>query len=172
MPWTPAYNLVSIECLATNLLAIFRRDQAAALAWASPSVALQPFMYFGIARRVDQQIFPACLALYTGNAPMEQSADEAAVQMHPRFMIEISNVNSDPDRLTREILTRSRAVTAMVLSASPMDIFEGVTLGAFGGLSWDIQEIGMPDVQFTRQNAQGQYMVRSQLIAVFNYIET
>jgi hypothetical protein len=169
MPWTPAYNLVSIECLATNLLAIFRRDQAAALAWASPSVALQPFMYFGIARRVDQQIFPACLALPV-RLPMTQSPDEAAVQMRQEITIEVASVGPNPEMLASEILTRTRAVTAMVLSASPMDIFEGITTGAFGGLVWDIQEIAIN--QFPRQNAQGQYLSFSQLLAVFSYIET
>jgi hypothetical protein len=169
MPWTPAYNLVSIECLATNLLAIFRRDQAAALAWASPSVALQPFMYFGIARRVDQQIFPACLALPV-RLPMTQSPDEAAVQIRQEITIEIASVGPNPEVLAHEILTRTRAVTAMVLSASPMDIFEGVTTGAFGGLVWDIQEIAIN--QFPRQNAQGQYLSLSQSLAVFSYIET
>jgi hypothetical protein len=169
MPWTPAYNLVSIECLATNLLAIFKRDQAAALAWASPTLALQPFMYFGIARRVDQQIFPSCLALPI-RLPMTQSPDEAAVQMRQEIPIEIASVGPDPEKLAHEILTRTRAVTAMVLSASPMDIFEGVTTGAFGGLVWDIQEIAIN--QFPRQNAQGQYLSLSQLLAVFSYIET
>jgi hypothetical protein len=169
MPWTPAYNLISIECLATNLLAIFRRDQAAALAWANPSAALQPFMYFGIARRVDQQIFPACLALPV-RLPMTQSPDEAAVQMRQEITIEVASVGPNPEVLASEILTRTRAVTAMVLSASPMDIFEGVTTGAFGGLVWDIQEIAIN--QFPRQNAQGQYLSLSQLLAVFSYIET
>src|SRR5580765_52959 len=169
MPWTPAYNLISIERLASNLLAIFRRDQAAALAWASPSVALQPFMYFGIARRVDQQIFPSCLALPV-RLPMTQSPDEAAVQMRQEIAIEIASVGPDPEKLAHEILTRTRAVTAMVLSASPMDIFEGITTGAFGGLVWDIQEIAIN--QFPRQNAQGQYLSLSQLLAVFSYIET
>lgn len=169
MPWTPAYNLVSIECLASNLLAIFRRDQAAALAWASPTLALQPFMYFGIARRVDQQIFPSCLALPV-RIPMTQSPDEQAVQMRQEITIEIASVGPDPEKLAHEILTRTRAVTAMVLSASPMDIFEGITTGAFGGLVWDIQEIAIN--QFPRQNAQGQYLSLSQLLAVFSYIET
>jgi hypothetical protein len=168
MPWTPAYNLVSIECLASNLLAIFRRDQVAALAWAS-SPALQPFMYFGIARRVDQQIFPSCLALPV-RLPMTQSHDEAAVQMRQEITIEIASVGPDPEKLAHEILTRTRAVTAMVLSASPMDIFEGITTGAFGGLVWDIQEIAIN--QFPRQNAQGQYLSLSQSLAVFSYIET
>jgi hypothetical protein len=169
MPWTPAYNLVSIECLATNLLAIFKRDQAAALAWASPTLALQPFMYFGIARRVDQQIFPSCLALPV-RMPMTQSPDEQAVQMRQEITIEIASVGPRPEELAHEILTRTRALTAMVLSASPMDIFEGVTTGAFGGLVWDIQEIAIN--QFPRQNAQGQYLSLSQLLAVFSYIET
>jgi hypothetical protein len=169
MPWTPAYNLVSIERLASNLLAIFKRDQVAALDWASPGIALQPWMYFGIARRVDQQIFPSCLALPV-RIPMTQSPDEAAVQMRQEITIEIASVNSDPEKLAREILTRTRAITAMVLSASPEDIFRGVTTGAFGGLVWDIQEIAIN--QFPRQNAQGQYLSLSQSLAVFSYIET
>ena len=169
MPWTPAYNLVSIECLASNLLAIFKRDQVAALAWANLIMTLPPFMYFGIARRVDQQIFPSCLALPV-RMPMTQSPDEQAVQMRQEITIEIAAVGPDPEKLAHEILTRTRAVTAMVLSASPMDIFEGVTTGAFGGLVWDIQEIAIN--QFPRQNAQGQYLSLSQLLAVFSYIET
>jgi hypothetical protein len=169
MPWTPAYNLVSIERLASNLLAIFKRDQIDALAWAGLPMLLPPFMYFGIARRVDQQIFPSCLALPV-RLPMTQSPDEAAVQMRQEITIEIASVSPDPEKLAREILTRTRAITAMVLSASPMDIFEGITTGAFGGLVWDIQEIAIN--QFPRQNAQGQYLSLSQSLAVFNYIET
>jgi hypothetical protein len=169
MPWTPAYNLVSIERLAGNLLDIFKRDQVAALEWASPSTALQPWMYFGIARRVDQQIFPSCLALPV-RIPMNQSPDEQAVIMRQEITIEIAAIGPDPEKLAREILTRTRAITAMVLSASPMDVFEGVTTGAFGGLVWDIQEIQIN--QFPRQNAQGQYLSLSQSLAVFNYIET
>jgi hypothetical protein len=167
MPWTPAYNLLSIERLASNLLAIFKRDQVAALEWAGSG--LQPWMYFGIARRVDQQIFPSCLALPV-RLPMTQSPDEAAVVMRQEITIEIACVNPDPEKLAREILTRTRAITAMVLSASLMDIFEGITTGAFGGLVWDIQEIAIN--QFPRQNAQGQYLSLSQSLAVFNYIET
>jgi hypothetical protein len=172
MPWTPAYNLLSIERLAFNLLAIFKRDQIAALKWATNSaddLLFLPFMYFGIARRVDQQIFPSCLALPV-RLPMTQSPDEAAVVMRQEITIEIASVSPDPEKLAREILTRTRAITAMVLSASPMDIFEGITTGAFGGLVWDIQEIAIN--QFPRQNAQGQYLSLSQSLAVFNYIET
>ena len=169
MPWTPAYNLLSIERLASNLLAIFKRDQVAALEWAGLHMLLPPFMYFGIARRVDQQIFPSCLALPV-RLPMTQSPDEAAVVMRQEITIEIASVSPDPEKLAREILTRTRAITAMVLSASPMDIFEGITTGAFGGLVWDIQEIAIN--QFPRQNAQGQYLSLSQSLAVFSYIET
>ena len=170
MPWTPAYNLVSIERLASNLLAIFKRDQVAALEWASPSERLQPFMYFGIARRVDAQIMPQVLAQPVVIGPMAQSPEEAAVQMRQEISILVSSVGSDPEKLAREVLTRTRAVVNMVFSASPMDIFEGVTTGAFGGLVWDIQQI-TPD-RFPRQSAQGQYMSQTESLAVFNYIET
>jgi hypothetical protein len=169
MAWTPAYNLVSIERLSQNLLDIFARDQLDALAWASPDPILAPFTYFGQARRVDQQIFPSCLALPV-RMPMTQSNEEAAVEMRQEVIIEIANVAPDPDKLAREMLTRARVIVAMVLSASPVDIFAGVSTSGFGGLVWDVQELQINE--WPRQNAQGLYMSAARALAVFSYIET
>lgn len=169
MPWSPLYNLLSIEKLALNLLAIYDRDQAEALQWAQPLPTvppIAPFRYFGSARRVDQVIFPSCLALVV-RIPMNQSPELAGVQMRQEITLEVANVGPDPERLRNEILGRIRAITMMTLSAAPADIMEGIS--AFGGLHWDVQEIAVN--QFPRQNAQGHYLSIAQATAVFEYME-
>jgi hypothetical protein len=173
MSWTAPYQIQSIERLCRNVIAVIERDQAAAMVWANPILPPVPFQYFGICRRVDQQVFPSCLVLPT-RMPMNQNAELAGIEMRQELVIEIANFNSDPEKLASEILTRSRAVIAMVLGASGPDLFEGVSLNplgnnAYGGLSWDIQELAIN--QFPRQNTQGHYLSISQLLAVFTYLE-
>jgi hypothetical protein len=167
MAWTPLYQLRSIEKMALNLLAIYDRDQFAALQWVSPE--LTPFRYFGNARRVDQSLFPVCFALPV-RMSMTQSPDLAGVNMRQEITLEVANVGPDPEKLANEILGRARAVVMMTLSAQAADIFEGLEINHYGGLSWDVQEIAVN--QFPRQNAQGQYLSVSQSLAVFTYLET
>src|SRR5215471_12377818 len=161
MVWKPLYQLLSIEKLAINLLAIYDRDQFEALQWVNPQLA--PFRYFGSARRVDQQIFPSCLVLPV-RFPMVQHADLAGMQMRQEITLEVAAVGPDPELLRNEVLQRTRAVVMMTLSAKPADFFEGIALNAYGGLAWDVQEIAVN--QFPRQNAQGQYLSVSQSLAV------
>jgi hypothetical protein len=166
VPFAPLYQLASIELLSINMIAVLQRDQVEALAAINP--ALQPFVYFGTARRVDQIIFPACFALPV-RIPMTQDADLQGVTMRQELQIEVANISADPEALAREMLQRTRACVQIALSAAGADLFEGVTLSNYGGLAWDVTEIQIN--QWPRQNAQGHYFSSAQSSITFNYVE-
>ena len=166
MPFAPLYKLASIELLSVNMIAVLQRDQVEALQAINPD--LQPFVYFGTARRVDQIIFPGCFVLPV-RIPMTQDADLQGVTMRQELTMEVADIASDPERLAREMLQRMRACVQMALTASAPDLFEGVALSNYGSVAWDVTEIQVNE--WPRQSAQGHYFSRAQAQVVFNYLE-
>lgn len=121
MPFTPAYELLLSEKLQDNLLAIIDANETDALTFVNNNVALPAFKMKDRARRVTAQ-YPYLMVGLNRSNPNEQE-DHFAPQHE--FIIEIAIQGSDPNLLAVQIQRYVRAVTLMILSATPQQVFGG-----------------------------------------------
>lgn len=121
MPWTPTYNLLLSEQLQTNLLAIIGANEAAALAYVNGNVAMPEFKMRDRARRTAMQ-FPYLVVGINSSFPNEQ---EDCFEPEHEFIIEIALLDSDPNQLAINIQRYVRAITLLILSATPAALFAG-----------------------------------------------
>src|SRR6266404_8360469 len=128
-PWTPVYEDQGIELFVDNLLSIFKRDQVAALAWASRGEALGPFKVFNNSNRLNVE-WPVISAVPTEEATPTQNG--FLIGSAFGVDIEVEDFGNDPDALARTVERRMRAVRQMIWAARVEDIMAGYPNGSWG----------------------------------------
>jgi hypothetical protein len=166
--WQPKLPAQFIRPLVRNLLAVIRRDEVDALAWAAAPETLAPFAWLGIAEHVEPR-YPYCLVLADGT-DVEGDSDATGIQERHQLVVQLAVTGNDPDALADELFMRVNAVDSIIRQAAWPDLLEGVPWGGYGPT---VLEAGRHNYnQFGRRNANQQYMHVGQISVVVAYLET
>jgi hypothetical protein len=169
MPWSPIISPQFARPVIRNLAAYFRTHASDALAYFAPPAPLPaPFVYFGTAERVDENLFPMLLVLAVGT-DWEIGADGESVQNRHEILCQVSNVGTDPDALADDIFIRINAVTSMICEMREADLFEGIAVSDVSPL---VVNPGRHVYgSFLRQNAQQLYKHAASVNLFLSYFE-
>lgn len=132
MAWQPAYPAINFGLpLIDNLIAIFNRDQAEALAWANGNAAMTSFVRIHKCERIANK-FPALAIIPISEFP--DFLEDGGAKIELEFAFEIANSSDKPDDLTEDLRKRVAAVRQMIEVATPEDITDGIQVNTHSPL--------------------------------------
>lgn len=147
-PWQPLYTqALFIGPLVENAIAVIKRDQVEALAWAKAlleeragydlgTAALAPFRSVRNTDMKDTK-YPWCIVEPEHTGTDEEENGVAVAEQH-RVDIELAVEGKKPEQLTRQLEAYVLAVHMMLISCTPKELLSGY--GPCLHVTWEVKD--------------------------------